>query len=177
MFCYRHINTHKQVTHDIKGNKCVLKLSIYMAVYLNNTLHLTWCTAVYHSILNKGLHEILKIRTDISMYLHRNSGFMYPSLYVVLWEAAAAVPLPANLMWNIYFNPLLHTDRALESSNRTETWHRSWKLGEARLQSHSERQCTVCILSDVNEPLDCLLGFLFIYSTDIHKHVLLTYSL
>jgi hypothetical protein len=42
------------------------------------------------------------------MYLHRNSGFMYPSLSSVLQGAAAAVLLPEKLTWNIYINPLLH---------------------------------------------------------------------
>ena len=69
-----------------------------MVVYLSNTLHLTRYTAVYHSILNKALLEILKIHTEISMYLHKNSGFMYLSLYLVLQGAAAAVLLPAKLM-------------------------------------------------------------------------------
>jgi hypothetical protein len=68
------------------------------------------------------------------MYLHRNSGFMYLSLYLVLQGAAAAMPLPAKLMWNIYFSPLLHTDHALKSFNQTETWHRHWQVGEVRLQ-------------------------------------------
>jgi hypothetical protein len=69
-----------------------------MVEYLNNTLHLTRYTAVYHSTLNTALLEILKIPTEILMCLHRNSGFMYPSLYLVLQGAAAAVLLPAKLM-------------------------------------------------------------------------------
>jgi len=69
-----------------------------MVAHLNNTLHLTQCTAVYHSILNKASLYILKICTEILMYLHRNSGFMYLSLYLVLQGAAAAVPLPAKVM-------------------------------------------------------------------------------
>jgi hypothetical protein len=40
---------------------------------------------------------------------------------MVLQGAAAAVLLPAKLMGNIYFNPLLHTAHALESFNKTET--------------------------------------------------------
>jgi hypothetical protein len=70
------------------------------------------------------------------MYLHRNSGFMYPALNLVLQGAAAAVLLPAKLMWNIYFNPLLHTDHALESFNKTETWHR--QVGEIKASTCSD---------------------------------------
>jgi hypothetical protein len=108
------------------------------------------------------------------MYLHRNSGFMYPSLYLVLQEAAAAVLLPAKLTWNIYFNPLLHNDLVLESFNKTETWHGCWRVGEVRLQP------AVTVGAQQLMSMNCwavFWGYVFICPTDIHKHDLLTYLL